>query len=85
LWEVRHLNGVLAPETSSTLDNHRPTPFSHRTTPSAAGIGPFAGIVRRTPTAEIEDAEWDLVDQVNVRGALNCCQAVMIGGMRARG
>ncbi|MEQ9812469.1 MAG: SDR family oxidoreductase, partial [Azospirillaceae bacterium] len=43
-----------------------------------------AGIVRRTPTATVSDAEWDLVDRVNFRGALYCCQAVM-EGMRERG
>lgn len=42
-----------------------------------------AGIVRRAPTATISTEEWDLVEGVNFRGALYCCQAAM-EGMRHR-
>lgn len=37
-----------------------------------------AGILRRrTSIEEIEDAEWDLVMKINVKGAFNCCKAVL--------
>jgi len=42
-----------------------------------------AGIVRKQPTATLTDEEFDLVDRVNFRGALYCCQEVM-EGMKAR-
>jgi NAD(P)-dependent dehydrogenase (short-subunit alcohol dehydrogenase family) len=43
-----------------------------------------AGIVRKTPTALLTDAEIDAVEKVNFRGALYCCQSIM-EGMRMRG
>jgi NAD(P)-dependent dehydrogenase (short-subunit alcohol dehydrogenase family) len=43
-----------------------------------------AGIVRKTPTTLLTSADIDLVEGVNFRGALYCCQSVM-EGMRVRG
>ena len=43
-----------------------------------------AGIVRKQPTATLTDAEFDLVDRVNFRGALYCCQQVMEGMKQRR-
>ncbi len=37
-----------------------------------------AGILRRRKSIEdIEDAEWDLVMKINVKGVFNCCKAVL--------
>jgi 3-oxoacyl-[acyl-carrier protein] reductase len=37
-----------------------------------------AGILRRRESIEdIEDAEWDLVMKINVKGVFNCCKAVL--------
>jgi NAD(P)-dependent dehydrogenase (short-subunit alcohol dehydrogenase family) len=43
-----------------------------------------AGILRPTQIADIDEAEWDLVVDVNLKGTFLCSQAV-IPGMRARG
>lgn len=43
-----------------------------------------AGVLRPTKIVEIEEAEWDFVVDVNLKGAFLCSQAV-IPGMRERG
>lgn len=36
-----------------------------------------AGILRRNSIEHIDDAEWDLIMNVNVKGVFNCCKAVL--------
>jgi NAD(P)-dependent dehydrogenase (short-subunit alcohol dehydrogenase family) len=36
-----------------------------------------AGILRRNSIENIDDAEWDLIMDVNVKGVFNCCKAVL--------
>jgi len=36
-----------------------------------------AGILRRNTIEQIDDAEWDLIMNVNVKGVFNCCKAVL--------
>ncbi len=36
-----------------------------------------AGILRRNSIENIDNAEWDLVMNVNVKGVFNCCKAVL--------
>lgn len=38
-----------------------------------------AGIWRHTPVLEVDEAQWDEVFEVNVKGLLFCCQAVAEG------
>jgi NAD(P)-dependent dehydrogenase (short-subunit alcohol dehydrogenase family) len=44
----------------------------------------MAGILRRTPFDKIDQAEWDLVMAVNLRGVYLCCRAVL-APMKAQG
>lgn len=43
-----------------------------------------AGVVHAHPTAEMSEADWDAVMNVNVKGVFLCCRAVLPGMMERR-